>query len=141
MSSDQTSCPCGLSGTVESCCGRYIFDGLPAPAPDLLMRSRYCAFTLGTPKAVDYLVETHHKDFRQPNLHAALKATVLDVTWMSLEIREASQEGNEGIVEFVATYKHDDCAYQLQERSSFLREDGRWYYTTGELDPAQNGPL
>lgn len=139
----QTSgpCPCGLPGTLESCCGRYVLDGLRAPDPEALMRSRYCAFTIGTPKAVEYLVETQHEDFRQPHLASALQATINDVIWCSLEVRETSHLNDEGLVEFTALYKHDEQLSQLQERSSFVREGGRWLYTTGHLDPVQNGPV
>jgi SEC-C motif-containing protein len=56
-------------------------------------------------------------------------------------VRETSHLNDEGLVEFTALYKHDEQLSRLQERSSFVREGGRWLYTTGHLDPAQNGPV
>ena len=56
------TCPCGLPAPLAACCGRYHDGALAAPTPEALMRSRYAAFALGTPAAIDYLVATHHPD-------------------------------------------------------------------------------
>lgn len=129
------------------------------------MRSRFVAFSLGA-RAVnwgdvmgevkcntsptgsqaeirnaftDYLVQTHHPDFREPNLAKSLSATFGDITWQSLQVCAATSAGDTAQVEFIATYTTAGRQAQLQERSSFVRESGRWLYTTGEMDPAQNG--
>ena len=99
------------------------------------MRSRYTAFSLGTPDAIDYLVATQHPDFRGTALRAGIASSVGAIdAWERLEVRESSESGDAGMVEFVATYRQGGEAFQLRERSRFVREAGRWFYTTGELD-------
>lgn len=96
------------------------------------MRSRYTAFSLGTPVAIDYLVETHHPDHREPNLAEGIAASARTIdAWEKLEVLEAGEDGDAGTVEFVATYRQGGNRGQLHERSSFVREGARWYYTTG----------
>ncbi|MFT4710481.1 MAG: SEC-C motif-containing protein [Bacteroidia bacterium] len=141
MNPDPTACPCGLGSSLEACCGPLVEGVEAAASPERLMRSRYTAFTLGTSGAIDYLVESHHPDFRQPGLKPSLESTCKSITWTGLTIVESSAAGPVGIVEFVATFDHDGEPHQLQERSSFVRESGKWLYTTGELDPAKNGPI
>ena len=106
----------------------------PAPTPEALMRSRYTAFSLGTAQAVEYLVETHHPDHRDPKLREGLLANVAGVdAWEGLRVISASSEGDRGVVEFVATYRVGGQEGRLHERSEFVREDGRWFYTTGTI--------
>lgn len=149
----KAACPCGLGASLEACCGRYL-GGQAAPTAEALMRSRYVAFVLGSREArsrevtgdepsedfVSYLVKTHHPDHREPRLAESLAETLRDIKWLSLEVRTAREAGDTAQVEFVASYSLAGQAAQLQELSSFVREGGMWLYTTGELDPAQNGP-
>jgi len=96
------------------------------------MRSRYTAFTRASPAAIEYLVATHHPAHREPGLAAGIaeSSRALD-GWEGLEVLESGEDGDTGLVEFVATFRQDGKRGQLRERSSFVREDGRWYYTTG----------
>jgi SEC-C motif-containing protein len=129
---DSPRCPCCSGRALVDCCGRYLDEGLPAPSPEALMRSRYTAFTRGTPAAIAYLVATHHPDHRGPDLARELAASVAALDgWDGLEVLAASADGDTGLVEFVATYRRAGARGQLLERSSFVREDGRWTYTTG----------
>ena len=99
------------------------------------MRSRYTAFSLGDARALDYLVETHHPDHRGAGLLEGLRANVAAVeAWEQLEVRFARAQGDRGTVEFVATYRIGGQRQQLRERSAFVRENGVWLYTTGEID-------
>ena len=98
------------------------------------MRSRYTAFSLGTPEAIDYLVATHHPDHREPDLARGLAATVRAIdAWEGLEVRSTSEDGDTGTVVFVARYRQGGERGELRERSSFVREGGRWFYTTGVI--------
>ena len=98
------------------------------------MRSRYSAFALGTPKALDYLVATHHPEFRGDALRAGIVSSMETVdAWERLEVLESRQADDRGVVEFVATYRRGGDLHELRERSQFVREAGRWYYTSGEL--------
>ena len=127
-------CPCGSTDPLASCCGRYLDGEAPAPTPEALMRSRYTAFSLGTPEAIEYLVVTHHPDHREPDLAQGLAATVRAIdAWEGLEVLSASEDGDAGTVTFVACYRQGRERGELRERSSFVREGGRWFYTSGSL--------
>ena len=98
------------------------------------MRSRYTAFALGTPEAVDYLVATHHPKHRDPELRQGLRASIAGVDrWEGLRVLSAGADGDRGTVEFVATYRIGGEQGRLHERSEFVREGGRWLYTQGEI--------
>ncbi|UTH72546.1 YchJ family protein [Chromobacterium sp. IIBBL 290-4] len=126
-----TACPCG-GESLAACCGRYHHpDAPPAPTAQALMRARYSAFALGLE---DYLLATWHPSTRPEKLDLEEDAGV--VKWIGLEILrcEAGLEGDsEGAVEFVARWKVGGKAERMRETSRFVREDGRWYYLSGQL--------
>lgn len=130
------SCPCGNSEAYSACCQPY-HEGKPAPTPEHLMRSRYCAFAL---KLTDYL---------QATWHSSTRPQTLDLTgsprWASLRVLSASESGSEGRVHFRAIYRADRGWGYLEEESTFVREGGHWYYiggdtTEGMLKPGRNEP-
>ena len=134
MASNADPCPCGRPGSVADCCGLYLSGILPAPDPESLMRSRYTAFALGTPQALEYLVATHHPDHRPPELREGLRASLASVdTWEQLRVVFAQVDGDQGTVEFVATYCVGQERKNLHERSEFVRARGDWFYTRGEI--------
>jgi len=122
------SCPCGrISGkrqlTYESCCGRYLDDyhSTPAPDPESLMRSRYSAFVLGK---AEYLLATWAPETRP-------SAIDFDdgTKWLGLDVRAVDPPaGDQAWVEFVARSRLAGNGQRLEERSRFLRSQGRWYY-------------
>ncbi|MFN5177101.1 YchJ family protein [Limnohabitans sp.] len=125
------ACPCGRTGSRNrplpygDCCGP-LHAGAPAPDAQALMRSRYSAFVRGD---VAYLLSTWHPRTRPPSLSLQPQAR-----WLGLEVRrfvETSQDRAE--VEFVARYRVEGRAVRQHERSEFLREDGRWFYLTGQV--------
>jgi SEC-C motif-containing protein len=135
MTNSPATCPCGLGSSFASCCEPYIQALEIAPTPEALMRSRYSAFTQATQRAIAYLVETHHPKFRSPDLAGELKVSAPAVSWGGLEVRSASASGDRGTVEFIAHFTSGGHRGQLHERSSFVREGGRWLYTNGVIDP------
>ena len=116
-------CPC-LSGLpYAECCGRF-HTGIAAPTAEALMRSRYSAFAIGD---AAYLLATWHPSTRPDDLE-------LDesIRWYRLDIIDRVGGGPldvAGIVEFEAFYKGSERGSQ-RERSSFVREDGRWFYVS-----------
>lgn len=88
------------------------------------MRSRYSAFALGL---TDYLVTTWHPATRPP----------LDLTnsptWEKLEIVRAETNGEHGLVHFKAYFKAGGERGVMEEKSRFVRENGRWFYFDGEV--------
>ncbi len=124
MARRRTPCPCGLGPTYDACCGRWT--ALPAPSPELLMRSRYTAHARGD---ADHLLATWHPSTRPPALD-------LDpgVRWAGLEVLAASGPlESRGRVSFRARYVQDGRPHLLEEDSVFVREGGVWLYLEGTL--------
>ena len=116
----------------EQCCAPY-HAGAAAPTAEALMRSRYCAYTMGLEA---YLQATWHSSSRPPLDLSADK----DTRWLGLEIRRHEATGTDtAVVEFIARYKIGGRAHRLHETSRFVREDGRWYYLDGELSDKKGG--
>jgi SEC-C motif-containing protein len=130
MKTPATTCPCGGTRTYADCCGRYIDAGGAVPTAELLMRSRYSAYTLGREA---YLLATWHAGTRPPRLDLAAQAAG---KWLGLEIKRHdwnAQDPDRAVVEFVARHKSGGRAQRLHETSRFVREDGRWFYLDGDL--------
>jgi len=92
------------------------------------MRSRYTAFAIAAPT---YLLESWHASTRP-------EALTLDDNprWIGLKIVRSELTGlDTGVVEFIARYRAGGKAHALHEISRFIREDGRWYYVDGDIQP------
>ena len=123
------ACPCGWGRKYKKCCGA-LHGGAPAPSPESLMRSRYTAYVIGN---VAYLVATTHPDspHREANVAAwsdELRRYCAAITFEGLSVRAATERGIDGFVEFEARVRHGEAVHVMQERSSFLKVDGRWLY-------------
>lgn len=121
-------CPCGSTRKYADCCARYVESGETASTAEVLMRSRYTAYTL---LKEDYLLATWHASTRPSVL--GLKEEAL-TKWLGLEVkRHEQQDADHAIVEFVARYKVNGRAHRLHEVSRFVREGGHWFYLDGDL--------
>ncbi|MCW4465887.1 YchJ family metal-binding protein [Glutamicibacter sp. MNS18] len=124
-------CPCrvGQDGQpgYRDCCGpwhagRADHSALP-PTAETLMRSRYSAFVL---HLADYLLETWHESTRPRSLDFDA-----GTQWLGLSIRRTRAGGpqaSRGVVEFSARYRSAGTDGEQHEISTFVREDGVWYY-------------
>ncbi len=137
---DDARCPCLSGETYGACCGRFHVgvaagpdaagpDTVTAPTAEALMRSRYAAFAVGD---AGYLLTTWHPSTRPADLDLDD-----DVTWRRLDVVATSAGGpldRAGVVEFVAHFRSTETRERgsLHEVSSFVREDGRWFYVDGE---------
>lgn len=126
-------CPCGSGAFYIDCCQRFWATQQKPNTAEQLMRSRYTAFVL---QKAQYLVDTHHPDFRSQDELKSLKKSFKGMVWHNLEIihTELGQVVDvTGIVEFKASFsclgKHD----VIHERSSFVKEQEQWFYTTGTM--------
>ncbi len=127
------ACPCGSGGDYRECCGRF-HRGAIAPTCEALMRSRYSAFARGE---VDYLLATSHPDLvaNEGGLEAfrrSLREACRTLRYQGLTVREAHEDGDTGEVTFAVRVFSKGRDVSFAERSTFLRDDGRWRYLTGE---------
>ncbi len=91
------------------------------------MRSRYTAYTQ---RRTLYLLSTWHPGTRPSP--ESLDVGERKTTWLGLKILRTAQEGDEGIVEFVARYREGGgSAVRMHETSRFARENSRWWYLDG----------
>jgi len=120
-------CPCGSGDALAACCAP-LHAGSPAPTAERLMRSRFTAFAVGD---AAYLRRSWSSATRPAELE--LDAGTV---WRRLQIVDAVGGGAadaEGVVEFRASYRDEEGAGLLHERSRFVREDGRWVYLDGDV--------
>lgn len=118
-------CPCGSTLQLTACCKPYISGEKYAPTAEALMRSRYTAYVL---HAIDYLVETTHPNERHHYPKKELLSWAKTCHWKRLQIVHTTTHE----VAFSAYYA--DKKNQLHEHrewSTFVNEDGRWYYLEG----------
>lgn len=97
------------------------------------MRSRYSAFCEGN---VEYLLQTHLGITPSSNAEKQIRATIANTQWLKLNVLNASEFGDAGVVEFIAFYRDGRGAAQLHERSNFIRKNERWFYVDGVHLPA-----
>ncbi|GAA4358942.1 YchJ family protein [Angustibacter luteus] len=116
-------CPCGSGDPYADCCGRLHRGTSTAATAEQLMRSRYSAFVVGDR---DYLLRTWHPAHAPSELELddALRWVRLDVT----DVRRGGFLDVDGEVEFTAHYRNDGVRGVQRERSTFVREGGRWLY-------------
>lgn len=123
-------CPCGSNQLLSQCCGPFIHGDKLAKTPLQLMKSRYTAFVLGE---ISYIKDT----MRGPALigfnENDSKKWAKSVEWLGLTIiKTIYQEGDQsGIVEFIAKFKEKNQVKSIHEKSEFIFQEGRWYYTQG----------
>lgn len=129
-----TKCPCGSGAAFDECCGP-IMAGAQASSPEAVMRSRFTAFVKGD---LDYIERTHAKEVRANFNRSAAESTAKSVEWVSLEIVKALEGGREdesGTVEFAARFKKGGELQVHHELANFKREEGRWVYIDGKMNP------
>ncbi|MDO6640669.1 MULTISPECIES: YchJ family protein [unclassified Shewanella] len=124
-------CPCGSDSTYEDCCKPYHSNVQVAATAEILMRSRYCAFVL---QHYPYLIETHHANYRGGLSINDLSQGAELTRWLGLEVInfEPQDELATATVTFKAWFYHDGEIDAIYEKSQFVREDAKWFYTTGE---------
>lgn len=119
-------CPCQSGKNYSDCCGKFHHhEALPETA-EQLMRSRYCAYVL---KNIPYIVETTVPS-QQPLLDVPILQEWADQTqWLGLHIlKTEALTKNQSAVEFDAVFQGETQPQSHQERSIFVKIEGRWYF-------------
>lgn len=119
-------CPCGSGRHYADCC-EPLHQGQAATTAQMLMRSRYSAYVLGLK---DYLRQSWHPDTCPADLGAEP-----GLRWLGLKVgpcEGGGEQDQQGSVSFVARYRLQGRGGRMQERSRFVRYQGRWVYLDGE---------
>ena len=120
------SCYCNSGKLFKNCCEPYIKGDVTASTAETLMRSRYAAYCI---QAIDYLIETTHISTRKFHSKTETQTFASQNQWVKLEIINISDDH----VEFKAYYLDTNLTPQIHhEKSTFVKEDGNWYYVGGE---------
>ena len=118
-------CYCGSGMLFSNCCEPYLTNLLKAPTAEALMRSRYSAYCI---QAGDYLLATTHISRRRFHKKEDLMEWSSSNKWLKLEVLKAT----ETVVEFKAYFLDNRFKATVHhERSSFVNEDGNWFYVDG----------
>jgi len=129
------ACPCGSGRGYRDCCEPYIKGKKNVPTAEALMRSRYTAYV---EHAIDYIIETCSQDEKEKIDLKQTKSWSENSKWLGLKIISVEKGGakdTEGIVEFEASYEMDGLKEVHREKASFIKSNGRWLYTKGEVKP------
>jgi SEC-C motif-containing protein len=127
------SCPCNPKKLFADCCEPFLQHKKIPRSPVELMQSRYAAYVV---KQEEYLLETWHQTTRP-------QAVNMDQSpkWLNLQIINTSHQGNQGMVEFKATYMADKTIHILHETSYFVKENDCWFYVNGDLHQPPQGKV
>lgn len=129
-------CVCCSGKPYDQCCGPLLAGTKPAPSPEALMRSRYAAYAQ---KNFDYILSTTDPQRRYDFDHAAARDWMDNSTFTGLEVLNSSEEGNKGVVEFVARFRRGRGPEEKHhERSRFRKQGGRWFFRDGRV---MGGPI
>lgn len=129
-------CPCGSKKEYELCCGP-LHNGEIGQTAESVMRSRYAAFVVDK---LQYLEDTLTEESKSDYDAEETATWAKSAKWQDLEIRSTSGGGandDEGTVEFVAKFKMGPETHAHHELSTFVKQDGRWLYSHGEMNPKQ----
>jgi SEC-C motif-containing protein len=128
-------CPCGSNSAYAECCRPLIKGERGATTAEQLMRSRYSAFVK---KEIDHLLASLHPDHRADYDEKSTRAWAEGVEWQGIKIVNTiagGPEDGEGQVEFVASFIEKGNRQEHHEVSSFKKEKGAWYFSTGKAMP------
>lgn len=128
MNANSMNCPCGSNKKYVDCCSRYLDRGEIAPTAEVLMRSRYTAYTLNRE---DYLLTTWHPSTRPASLGLTNEPPR---KWLGLVVKCHEQlSPDHAMVEFIARYKVNGRAHRLHETSRFVCQARQWFYVDGDI--------
>lgn len=136
---NQELCPCRSGNPYATCCQPFHEGRLPQKAMEL-MRSRYSAYALCLPEYI--IATTHPKNphfYHDQNLW---KKNIIEfchaTKFLGLEILDEWQKNGKALVTFFAQLQQQENDVSFTERSSFLREDGKWLYFQGEVSDGRD---
>jgi SEC-C motif-containing protein len=127
------NCSCGNQKEYSECCEPYIKGKSIPKTAEALMRARYSAFVH---HEFDYIFKTHHKSTLTDLDREGVKTWGLESKWLGLEViasDKGKEKDTEGTVEFRCKFILKDAEQSHHELSSFIKENGEWYFMDGVL--------
>jgi len=123
-----SECPCGSGVKYKKCCHKFHKGAKPSSALEL-MKSRYCAYSIGNAK---YIINTTHPNNSDFSLDKKAWAESImefcnSTDFLSLEILEVENKIDEAFVRFKASFSN---TYMI-EKSRFLKVNNSWLYESG----------
>ena len=131
----ENQCPCGSGEQYETCCLKFINGSEKPGTVELLMRSRYTAYTK---QEIEYIEKTTHPDSLKQFDRESTTQWAKDSQWMGLEIisvKDGLENDEAGEIEFKAKYIEKKVSRTHHEFSTFKKHNGNWYFLTGDKAP------
>ncbi len=128
-------CACQSGKIYANCCAPLHQGKEKAQTALQLMRSRYCAISLGM---ADYIVQTTLPCQQDKLDKKALNTWIGQTKWCGLNIlsNDEAFAPKKAFVEFKAFYIAQETQQTHHEKSLFYCQDGQWYF----VDPNVNYP-
>lgn len=125
-------CPCFSGKAYRDCCQPF-HQGIGANNALALMRSRYAAYAIGL---ADYIIDTTHPDHpayerNRKKWKKDILAFTRSTQFIGLDILDFTEGEYEAFVTFCAHLQQAGRDVSFTEKSTFLKEQGRWYYVMG----------
>jgi SEC-C motif-containing protein len=130
----QQLCPCSSGKFYTLCCQPFHKGKRPDNALQL-MRSRYSAYACWVPS---YIIATTHpanagySENRTQWVNEILNFCRI-TQFVGLKILEFRDGKQEAAVTFIASLEQEGQDASFQEKSRFLKVDGRWLYHSGQF--------
>ena len=130
-----STCPCGSENPFSDCCQPFLCGNKTPQTPEQLMRSRFSAFVT---HHWPYVLQTWHPDQRPDCTVQELENEAANGRWLTLSVLHSrmDEDGLHGEVDFCAWFNDAKGLHLHHELSSFVREQGQWFYTRGRFLPA-----
>lgn len=99
------------------------------------MRSRYSAYVM---KEMEYLLSSLHRDHRADYDEKSSRTWAERAVWHGIDVIrtiDGNADDDHGQVEFNVVFSENGIRQEHHELSSFQKENGTWYFTTGKVLP------
>lgn len=136
MTASSSACPCGSGQDFDACCGP-VLAGAPALTAEALMRSRYTAYTR---QNLDHIANTNAVALADVFDRAQAEEMAAEFEWLGLQVLAVADGGADdatGTVEFRSAFRRLGQDLVHHELAHFTREEGRWVYSQGDINPKQ----
>lgn len=123
-------CPCGSTRSFDMCCEPYLSYKKVAETPEILMRSRYTAYSLSK---IDYIQKTMCGKAAKNYDPISAYQWASNAVWLGLEVKHVSTIKNDmGTVTFIASFLEKNQKQCISEKSYFKKIKGVWFYIDGK---------